>query len=180
MKDEAIEALFLRPIDDVFHQESSDAAPAPFRFSEDIEDDGVAAVGDCDLTIRIGEGMRHSITELNTGAGNDLIARIFRAGQPADVFAARQRELETVARFGAKFFKDVVGYIAHVLEHSGPVPGDDVGIGRHSEANVKLVGHDERSVSVARPEVANETTAVAEAPPTLSLPAAVRAAIKEK
>jgi succinyl-CoA synthetase alpha subunit len=37
------------------------------------------------------------------------------------------------------------------------MPGDDVGIGSCGEANMKLIGHDERSVSILRLEVANGT-----------------------
>lgn len=161
VKDETIQALFLRPIDDLLHEESSHAAPAPFRFSEDIQDDGVAAIGDGDLAIRIGEGMRQGLSQLNTSAANDFIRRIFRAREPADIFTARQGMMETVARFGAKFLEDVVGDITHVLEHPRSMPGNDVGIGSSGEANMKLFRHDERSVSISRPEVANGTTQVA-------------------
>jgi hypothetical protein len=36
VKDEAIELFFARPVDDAFHKECGNAAPAPLRFGKYI------------------------------------------------------------------------------------------------------------------------------------------------
>jgi hypothetical protein len=50
VQDKAIETLFARPGDDVLDQKRG-ASPPPFRFSENIQDDGVTAFGNSSVAI---------------------------------------------------------------------------------------------------------------------------------
>jgi hypothetical protein len=78
---------FVEPRDDFFHQKSGDSVTPPIWLGEDVEDDGVATIGDCDRAVGFTDWMWQDASELNAGTGDDFVRQIGRTAEPADVFA---------------------------------------------------------------------------------------------
>ena len=82
VKDEAVESLGAGPRDELFQEKFRDAAAAPFGFGEDVNDDGVAAVGDADLCAGSFDRMRQDAPELHSDAGNSFVPKVGIRWQP--------------------------------------------------------------------------------------------------
>ncbi len=75
MKCETVEAGVARPVDDALHEQSGNAAPAPFRFGEDIQDRAQTASRDANRSAAALERMKHCVAQINPGTGDDGFGR---------------------------------------------------------------------------------------------------------
>jgi hypothetical protein len=76
VKHKAVETLGASPVNKALHQERGEPAPSPIRLGKDIDNDGMTALSDGDLTTRFADWMRQNAPELDADAGHDLIGEI--------------------------------------------------------------------------------------------------------
>src|SRR6266581_6281938 len=100
----------------------------------------MATCSDRDFAVRFDKRMRQNLTQLHSRASDDVVGFVFRASQPADVFAALEDTMNLVPRFGAKRLEQVRRKLPHVLKHACAMPADDFDIRNGSQSDTEL-GH---------------------------------------